>query len=414
MINPIEKSKKLENCVFKDGKRYFGIFMIEKDVNSSSLTINAYSTGCNINCFYCASLMRDFENGYVPDVNLKMNKNCGLEAGYYSPKELFEAYIKLAEYAVKHSDMYGKLPVESFAILDCETTVGIEYIYELLALIQRYNRENNTNYVFSLFTNGITLGYYPELIERLAKYKDCAFVRISIKGGNKKDFAGRTFLEEKFFEYPFIAIGNCIQAGIGVSVAVLNDKYIMSESEYEEILQLLRKYNYNDAVYEETFVMARGCKGRMEIHKQNNPDYEFRFKFRKNMKLIYFDDSELDIVNKLKSGIRRAISETVSVNKCSLDLNCDENCETVVFVGAYDKYKSFFDKYLEKTKMKSLEYIFLNTSDIWVEEMKMCDGSQILIKNYCSLFDSKEDMNVAKSRVTAGNRLTYFWTKDIA
>ena len=50
--DPIEIANKIEHGLVRDGKRFFGEFMIEESVDTKVLVANAYSCGCNVNCYY--------------------------------------------------------------------------------------------------------------------------------------------------------------------------------------------------------------------------------------------------------------------------------------------------------------------------------------------------------------------------
>lgn len=419
MNNPVEKSAQMEKNIIKDGKRYFGAFMAEESVDGTFLSANVYGVGCNVNCYYCASLIRDYNEGYVPDINLKYNKKSNIKSGYYSPKELLEVFLKIAKDPFKFGSPTPHIEVTQFAILDCETTIGIEYVFDLLVLLKEHNEKNNTRYVFSLFTNGIILGSSDDLMHRLSEYKDYLNVRLSLKGGTAEEFANRIDVLPRFFESPYHTIKKCIDLGIDCYVAVLNDPAIMTREEFDKIKDKLQSINYKNGILEEKLVMSRGCIKRLHDHHRKYPEYQYNFYFRKNFWIISCDDRDCHRVKRMQSGIYRVIDQKpiVTYNLDYInDLEITENIQTVVLVGCfYNKEKAYYDGLIRQVFRKSIkEIIFINTDENLIDESeKLNNNLKVLYKNYINLNINKinklDDMT-AKDEVTAGNNITYYWT----
>ncbi len=420
----IERSREIEAKVIKDGKRYFGSFFVESDVSVQHYISYAFSAGCNVNCYYCASTVRDHQEGLVPDINLKYNKLGNLRSGFYSPKELLEAFIKISE----NPDLFGNAnafgKVDKFAILDCETSIGMEYVFQLMDLIYGYNKENAKNYTFILFTNGILLGYNREYIRILEKYKEYLDIRFSIKAGSEEEFTQRLDVDGKYFYYPFNAIKECIKLGINHYVAVLCDERIMSKQEYDRVKTMLIDIGYNKPILEETLVMSVSCMTRIKMHYEKHSDQKFNFRFRKSFLLAYMED-DFNVTRRMRSGIRRIINNNPDIcpfnylkNVVSEYIAIGKRIETLVIVAdlgvhELDEIIKEFDTNVYDTMD---EIILLNSgkeSENIYNELQISEKVDFKVKNYSELCKNEETHLTSVSsqaQVFAGNNITYYWT----
>ena len=120
-------------------------------------TTSATEVGCNLRCKFCFS-----------DKPVWKPKSTGR---FYTPQQVFDGLTKSAK---KH----GYKLISASA---SEGTLGRQHLYELLDLVEQ------SEYVYILETNGMTLGADPEFARSLAKYKRL-HVRVSIKGTNPDEY----------------------------------------------------------------------------------------------------------------------------------------------------------------------------------------------------------------------------------
>ena len=121
-------------------------------------TTSATEVGCNLRCKFC------FSDRPV--------RKPGTTGKFYTPRQVFDA---LDASAKKHNH---KLISASAS----EGTLGRQHLYELLELVDQ------SDYVYVLETNGMTLGHDPEFAPQLARFKNL-HVRVSIKGTNPDELS---------------------------------------------------------------------------------------------------------------------------------------------------------------------------------------------------------------------------------
>lgn len=415
--DPIEIANKIEHSLVQDGKRFFGEFMIEESADKKVLVANAYSCGCNVNCYYCASLMKDYGEGYVPDLNLKYIKEVEFKMGYYSPNELLDRFLAMVGEVKNNPNIYHNREITQFAILDCETTIGMKYIFDFLEELHNYNIANNGKYVFVIFTNGIILGNDTKLIEKLGKYKESVALRFSIKAGNREEFGKRLDINPNYYQCPYRAIEKCIELGMDCQIAVLNDLAIMSAEEFIDIKKQLSWCGYKGSILEEKLVMSRGCVRRIELHKKKYPEYKYRFLFRKNIGIVFKNEKDSDIGKRMRSGIRRVLDEVPQIK--AFNDNGDDDILSLIVLTDLNEY-SFNDieeeiKDLHIKYLNVREIIFLHTGSGFIEEIDVSsDDVKVILKNYMSLIEDEIELTKvdAKQHVTAGNRITFYWNKN--
>ncbi|MDG1165566.1 MAG: radical SAM protein, partial [Porticoccaceae bacterium] len=138
-------------------------------------TTSATEVGCNLRCKFCFS-----------DKPVWKPTQTGT---FYSPQQVFDG---LSRNARKH----GHTSISASA---SEGTLGKEHLHELLELV------DESEFVYILETNGMTLGDDKEFAESLAKYKNL-HVRVSIKGCNEDEFHKLTGARKSAYELPFKAL----------------------------------------------------------------------------------------------------------------------------------------------------------------------------------------------------------------
>ena len=152
-------------------------------------TTSATEVGCNLRCKFCFS-----------DKPVWKPNQTGQ---FYTPQEVFDG---LAGNARKH----GHTTISASA---SEGTLGRQHLYELLDLVEE------SEFVYILETNGMTLGDDAMFAKSLTKYKNL-HVRVSIKGCNPEEFHRLTGARASAYELPFNALQHLIDAGVSCNACV--------------------------------------------------------------------------------------------------------------------------------------------------------------------------------------------------
>ena len=152
-------------------------------------TTSATEVGCNLRCKFCFS-----------DKPVWKPKQTGK---FYTPQQVFDG---LAANARK----YGHQTISASA---SEGTLGRQHLYELLDLVEQ------SEFVYILETNGMTLGDDSEFARSLSKYKNL-HVRVSIKGCNEDEFHRLTGARKSAYQLPFLALKHLIDAGVSCNACV--------------------------------------------------------------------------------------------------------------------------------------------------------------------------------------------------
>lgn len=152
-------------------------------------TTSATEVGCNLRCKFCFS-----------DKPVWKPNQTGQ---FYTPQEVFDG---LAGNARKH----GHKTISASA---SEGTLGRQHLYELLDLVEE------SEFVYILETNGMTLGDDAMFAKSLTKYKNL-HVRVSIKGCNPEEFHRLTGARASAYELPFNALQHLIDAGVSCNACV--------------------------------------------------------------------------------------------------------------------------------------------------------------------------------------------------
>jgi len=188
-FDPIERAKEVEDIVVKDGKRKYYRFRYARYYGG---IVTADACGCCLLCAYCWN--------YFKNLN---PESCGK---FYSAEEVVEKLKKIAE----------KKHCTRFRISGAEPVLGKRSFEHLLKVIKAFE-----GFEFILETNGLILGYYPELVEQLAQFKDFLFVRISIKGWDEKSFEKISGAKGEYWIYQLKALKLFLDLGFNAWPAVM-------------------------------------------------------------------------------------------------------------------------------------------------------------------------------------------------
>jgi uncharacterized Fe-S cluster-containing radical SAM superfamily protein len=154
-------------------------------------TTSATEVGCNLRCKFCFS-----------DKPVWKPKETGK---FYTPQQVFDGLVKSAR---KH----GHKIISASA---SEGTIGREHLMQLLDLVEE------SEFVYVLETNGMTLGNDPEYAQALAKYKKL-HVRVSIKGDNPELYHELTGAHPDSYELPYKALSHLIDAGVSCNACLMS------------------------------------------------------------------------------------------------------------------------------------------------------------------------------------------------
>lgn len=170
-------------------------------------TTSATEVGCNLRCKFCFS-----------DKPVWKPKKTGK---FYSPQEVFDG---LAKSARKH----GHKIISASA---SEGTIGREHLLQLLDLVEE------SEFVYVLETNGMTLGNDVDYVRALTKYTRL-HVRVSIKGDSPEQYHELTGADPESYELPYRAIQHLIDEGVSCNAC------LMASFSDEEGIQRVRERLY--------------------------------------------------------------------------------------------------------------------------------------------------------------------------
>jgi len=207
LFDPVKLAGKTESIVCRSDERKYTAFYAT-GVYSGIAT--GYTVGCCLRCYYCwVSLSRDFPEEY---------------GGFFSPKRVVENLERDAR----------KYRTPRCRISGGEPTLCESHLLGVLRLVENSERLG----LFILETNGILFGADENYVKKLAPFKK-VHVRVSLKAGNANGFKERTGAVGSFYELPFKAVENLIDAGVSFHVAAMTDPRIMPKEERKALTKKL-------------------------------------------------------------------------------------------------------------------------------------------------------------------------------
>ena len=161
--------------------------------------------------------------------------------------EVSERLIKAAQKGISSRgwEHYMYLRVNKLRVSGCESTLGKEHLLKVLGYLEKYD------YPFFLEANGILLGEDSYYVEKLAKFSELLYVRVSFKAATPEGFTERTGAIGKYYELPFKALGNLLDVGTYARAAAMTDPQIMPEEERSILKKRLNEIDPT-ARYDET------------------------------------------------------------------------------------------------------------------------------------------------------------------
>jgi uncharacterized Fe-S cluster-containing radical SAM superfamily protein len=185
--DPLALAQTMEGIVVRGNQRKY--VQLGRTLRFYGGTTSATEVGCNLRCKFCFS-----------DKPVWKPTTTGL---FYTPQQVFDG---LAKNARKH----GHSTISASA---SEGTLGRQHLFDLLDLVEQ------SEFVYILETNGMTLGADPEFAQQLAKYRNL-HVRISIKGCDEDEFHTLTGAQRSAYKLPFQALQHLIKAGVSCNACV--------------------------------------------------------------------------------------------------------------------------------------------------------------------------------------------------
>ena len=186
--DPIKLTEKMESIVVDGNMRKYA--KLSRPLRFYGGTTSAVEVGCNLRCKFCFS-----------DKPVFRPQSTGK---FYTPQQVFNALAKGAK-------RYGHKLISASA---SEGTLGRRHLFELLDLVEE------SEYVYILETNGMTLGDDKAFAEKLAPYKNL-HVRVSIKGTSQEEYHELTDAIPQSYELPFKGLKYLIDAGVSCNACVM-------------------------------------------------------------------------------------------------------------------------------------------------------------------------------------------------
>ena len=185
---PLELSAATEKVVVDGNQRKY--VQLGRSLRFYGGTTSATEVGCNLRCKFCFS-----------DKPVWKPKKTGR---FYSPQQVFDGLEKNAR-------KYGHKLISASA---SEGTIGREHLFQLLDIVEQ------SEFVYILETNGMTLGADPAFCEQLARYKRL-HVRVSIKGASPEEYHELTGARPDSYWLPYRAMKNLIDAGVSCNACLM-------------------------------------------------------------------------------------------------------------------------------------------------------------------------------------------------
>ena len=231
--SPLELSAATEKVVVDGNRRKY--VQLGRSLRFYGGTTSATEVGCNLRCKFCFS-----------DKPVWKPKKTGK---LYSPQQVFDGLAKNAR-------KYGHKLISASA---SEGTIGKEHLFELLDLVEQ------SEFIYILETNGMTLGADPAYCQQLAKYKRL-HVRVSIKGACTDEYFDLTGARPDSYWLPYEAMRNLIDAGVSCNACLMAS--FSSDEGIEQVKNNLSKVHPGilRSLEIETITLFPKVRERLEKH----------------------------------------------------------------------------------------------------------------------------------------------------
>jgi len=208
-FDPLQRSQETERLVMRGEKRLYSKFRAAPYYGGIA---TADAVGCSFLCAYCWSYGR--------------NEDPSRGGGFFSPEEVAQELLEIAR----------RRSLTRFRVTGSEPILGEASFHHLVKIIGLIlNAEPRSTFI--LETNGLMLGYEPDLVRRLTLPR--LLVRVAVKGVDPGSFERITGARKEFFRYPLLALRTLEQTGVEAWPALMEDMF--SEAQIEELKKTLKE-----------------------------------------------------------------------------------------------------------------------------------------------------------------------------
>ena len=186
--DPVALAESTERVAVRGNKRKYA--RLARPLRFYGGITSSTEVGCNLRCKFCFS-----------DKPVRRPHSTGR---FYTPLQVFNALKKTA----------GKHGHKLISASASEGTIGRQHLFELLELVDQ------SDLIYVLETNGMTLGHDPEFAKQLARFKNL-HVRVSIKGTNKEEYVKLTGASSASYDLPYKALKYLMDAGVSCNVCIM-------------------------------------------------------------------------------------------------------------------------------------------------------------------------------------------------
>mgnify|MGYP006274567139 CR=1 FL=1 len=211
MYDAIDLSNQINHLVSKGDEKKYYRFRPTRFYGGIS---TADTVGCNLRCAFCWSAKSVWNA-----------KNTG---SFYSSNEVANKLQLIAD-----NKGYSQIRISGG-----EPTIGKQHLLNLLKRI-------DPSFLFILETNGILLGYDPMYVSDLARFSNL-YVRVCLKGCNRKEFSVLTGAKSTGFDYQLDSLKKLKQAQVSFNIAVASPK-----KDKKELYQRLQQMGLGNIMIEE-------------------------------------------------------------------------------------------------------------------------------------------------------------------
>ena len=206
-FDPLELARQTEKIVCEGDRRKYTKFSCPKMYGGIA---TGYACGCCLRCVFCwVHESRDFPERH---------------GVLRSPEQVVRELSRIAR---------GRR-IDQIRISGAEPTVGKSHLLGVLRQV-----ESSPFRLFVLETNGMLIGADPEYAREIARFKK-VHTRVGVKAGTAEAFSRKTGARAEFFELPFRALENLLEAGASVHAAAMSaDEWLMGGQERASLLERL-------------------------------------------------------------------------------------------------------------------------------------------------------------------------------